>query len=115
MIGEIVRAAGFPTMSDQGALKVALASLVKMINLLGAEMLVGKYREDIDVFESCVRAKLFANIEGASHEETAAGVALAHSLVEPVLKQLRERVRDMRVAETASAVAEQGAAARRLN
>jgi hypothetical protein len=82
-------------MSDAGEVRVALASLVKMINLLGAELLVGKYREDIDVFESCVRAKLYAHVEGATPAETAAGVALAQSLVDPVLKSLRERVRNL--------------------
>jgi hypothetical protein len=100
--------------SDAGEVKVALASLVKMINLLGAELLVGKHREDIEVFEACVRAKLFANVDGVSAESTAAGVALAHSLVDPVLKQLRERVRNLHAAESA-ALAEQAAVARRLN
>ena len=37
--------------SDSAKSRVAFASLVKMINLLGAELLVGKYREDIDLFE----------------------------------------------------------------
>jgi hypothetical protein len=89
-------------MADAGEVKVALASLVKLINLLGAEMLVGKYRENIDVFESCVRAKLFAHVEGVAPAETAAGVAMAHSLVDPVLKNLRERVRLMEAAECAN-------------
>src|ERR1700679_1524921 len=100
--------------TDGGELRVALASMVKMINLIGAEMLVGKYREDIDVFESCVRAKLFANVEGVSAEATAAGVALAHSLVDPVLKNLRERVRNLHAAENV-ALAERAAVAHRLN
>lgn len=89
-------------MSDNGEIRVALASLVKMINLIGAEMLVGRYREDIDVFESCVRAKLFANVDGVSPDQTAQGVALAHSLVEPVLKNLRERVNQLHAAEAAA-------------
>jgi hypothetical protein len=100
--------------SEVGEVRVAFASLVKLINLIGAEMLVGKYREDIDVFESCVRAKLFANVEGVSPEATAAGVALAHSLVDPVLKQLRERAQTLQAAE-AAAMAEQAAIPRRLN
>ena len=100
--------------TDPGETKVAFASLVKLINLLGAEMLVGKYREDIDVFESCVRAKLFAHVEGVSNEATAAGVALAHSLVDPVLKQLRERVRVMHATQTA-AVSTQAPTLHRLN
>src|SRR5579875_1010238 len=55
---------------DAGEVRVALASLVRMVQLLGAEMLVGKYREDIDVFESCVRAKLFAHVEGVAPDAT---------------------------------------------
>ena len=102
-------------MSDAGEVRVAFASLVKMINLMGAEMLVGKYREDIDVFENCVRAKLHANVEGVSAESTAAGVALAHRLVDPVLRGLRERVNTMHAAETAAAMAEQAAQPHRLN
>ncbi len=103
--------------NDAGEVKVALASLVKMINLIGAEMLVGKYREDIEVFESCVRAKLFANVEGVSPEQTAAGVAMAQALVDPVLKNLRERVRILHAAETAAALssASAGVPAHRLN
>jgi hypothetical protein len=90
---------GVNEMAESGEVKVALASLVKMINLLGAELLVGKYRENIDVFESCMRAKLFAHVDGASPQETAAGVALAQSLVDPVLKSLRDRVRNLNAAE----------------
>ena len=85
-------------MQDTGCsdtVRGAIASLVKLINLLGAELLVGKHRDDIDAFEQNVRAKLFAHIEGASSEDTAAGVALAHSLIEPVLANLRERVRQI--------------------
>ena len=101
-------------MSDTGEIRVALASLVKLINLIGAEMLVGRYREDIDVFESCVRAKLFASVEGVTPEQTAEGVALAHSLVEPVLKNLRERVTQLQASE-ASAMAMPPSNARLLN
>ena len=78
--------------------RVAIASLVKLINLLGAEMLVGKHRDDVDAFEQSVRAKLFAHVQGVSPEDTAAGVALAHSLIEPVLANLRERVRQAKAA-----------------
>src|ERR1700728_2177139 len=78
--------------------RVAIASLVKLVSLLGAELLVGKHRDDIDEFEQSVRAKLFAHVQGASPQDTAAGVALAHSLVEPVLASLRERVRQLQSA-----------------
>jgi hypothetical protein len=94
-----------PAVNDAGEIRVALASLVKMINLLGAELVVGRYREDIDVLESCIRAKLFAHVDGVSPEQTAAGVALAHSLIHPVLKNLRERVDQLHAAEAADAAA----------
>ena len=74
---------------------VTIAALVKLVNLLGAELTVGKYREDIDLIERCVRAKLFAHVDGVSESDHASGVALAHSLVEPVLRQLRERVQQL--------------------
>jgi hypothetical protein len=89
--------------NDAGEIRVALASLVKMINLLGAELVVGRYREDIDVLEACIRAKLFAHVDGVSPEHTAAGVALAHSLVDPVLKNLRERVNQLHASDAADA------------
>jgi hypothetical protein len=79
-------------------IRVAIGSLVKLISLMGAEMLVGKHRDDVDAFEQSVRAKLYAHLEGVSPEDTAAGVALAHSLIEPVLADLRERVRQAQAA-----------------
>ena len=94
--------------------RVAIASLVKLINLMGAEMLVGKHRDDVDAFEQSVRAKLYAHVEGASPADTAAGVALAHSLIEPVLANLRERVRQTEAA-TLPPFAAPPSANRRLN
>lgn len=74
---------------------VALASLVKMVGLLCAELVVGSHRDDIDVIENAVRAKLHADVDGISAGATAAGVALAHQLVEPVLRGLRERAKQL--------------------
>jgi hypothetical protein len=73
---------------------VALASLVKLVRLLGAELVAGSHRDDIDVFEKCVREKLHANVNGVSSEATAAGVALAHSLIEPILRALRVQAQE---------------------
>ncbi len=80
---------------DVDATAVALASLVKMVGLLCAELVVGSHRDDIDLIESCVRAKLHASVNGVSPVSTAAGVALAHQLVEPVLRELRERAKNL--------------------
>jgi hypothetical protein len=79
---------------DNTAIQVAnvtLASLVKLVGLLSAEMVVGKYREDIDQLEAAIRRKLFATIPGASTEATAEGVALAHRLLDPMFRDLRAR------------------------
>ena len=96
------------------AVRVAIASLVKLVNLLGAEMLVGKHRDDVDAFEQSVRAKLYAHVDGASPQDTAAGVALAHSLIEPVLANLRERVRQNQ-ASSLPPFADSQSSSRRLN
>ena len=79
---------------------VAIASLVRMISLLGAELVVGSHRDDIDLFEQAVRTKLFAHVEGVSPQATAEGVALAHRLIDPVLNDLRERVRELHASQT---------------
>ncbi|MCW2275441.1 hypothetical protein GJ654_13500 [Rhodoblastus acidophilus] len=97
------------TVSENNPIEVAnvtLASLVKLVGLLSAELVVGKYREDIDVLESAIRRKLFATIPGASSEATAEGVALAHKLLDPMFRDLRARA-------TSVAAAEQGARAAR--
>ena len=80
--------------------RVAIASLVKLVNLMGAELLVGKHRDDVDAFEQSVRAKLHAHVQGVSPEDTATGVALAHTLIEPVLANLRERVKQAQASST---------------
>jgi hypothetical protein len=98
-----------PVVAENPATVVTLAALVKLVNLLGAELTVGRHREDIDLIERSVRAKLYAHVEGVSASDHAAGVALAHSLVEPVLKRLRQR------AEKLSAEAEAPARGMRLH
>jgi hypothetical protein len=73
---------------------VALASLVKLVGLLAAELVAGRHRDDIDLLEKSVRQKLHASVDGISPEATAEGVALAHSLVEPILRSLRVRAQE---------------------
>ncbi len=94
---------------------VAIASLTKMVSLLAAELVVGTHHDDIDLIESCVRAKLFASVEGIAAEPTAAGVALAHRLVEPVLRDLRSRVAARQAAATSGEDEAKAAYARSLN
>jgi hypothetical protein len=78
-----------------GAVRVALASLLRVIDRLGARALAGP-PETVDELEQEVRSTLFAHLEGVAPAETAAGVALAHTLVEPILHRLRERAEHQR-------------------
>jgi hypothetical protein len=78
--------------ADPEAATVALAALTKMVSLLAAELVVGQHSDDIDALEAAIRAKLFASVDGVSPEATAAGISLAHRLLNPVLRDLRSRV-----------------------
>ncbi len=89
---------------DPEVATVALASLTKMVALLAAELVVGIHRDDIDLLENAIRLKLFASVDGVSPEATAAGIALAHRLIEPVLRDLRARVRAAANVDQESAV-----------
>jgi hypothetical protein len=103
---------------DPEVATVAIASLTKMVSLLAAELVVGAHHDNIDVIESCVRAKLFATVDGIAAAPTAAGVALAHRLVEPVLRDLRSRVEARALAQESAAPsddARKAAQMRRLN
>ena len=71
-------------------IQVALASLLRVIDRLGARAL-GERPGDVDELEREVRSTLFAHLEGVAPAETAAGVVLAHTLVEPILRRLRDR------------------------
>ena len=90
-----------PTLVDDPEIAtIAIATLTKMVSLLAAELVVGTHHDDIDLIEACVRKKLYASVEGIASEPTAAGVALAHQLIEPVLRDLRARVRAQRALAT---------------
>jgi hypothetical protein len=66
-----------------------MACLLRAIGQLGAQAL-GSRQDGVDNFEQELRATLFAHVEGVTAADTAAGVALAHALVEPILRRLRE-------------------------
>jgi hypothetical protein len=86
------------------AAEVALAALTKMVSLLAAELVVGQHNDDFEQLEAAVRAKLFAAVEGVSPEATAAGISLAHRLVNPVLRDLRLRVEAKAASQSHAAV-----------
>ncbi|MFG1396020.1 hypothetical protein [Roseixanthobacter pseudopolyaromaticivorans] len=69
--------------------KVTLAALLNLIRLLGAELVAGKHRDDVDHLELALRAKLNFVREGVDKTDAEAGIALAHQLLTPVLRQIR--------------------------
>jgi hypothetical protein len=71
------------------SVRVTMACLLRLIEQLGVQALSGR-QDGVDNFERDVRSQLFAHLADVRAGETAAGVALAHTLVEPILRRLRE-------------------------
>ncbi|MCJ2134013.1 hypothetical protein MKK69_08030 [Methylobacterium sp. J-026] len=71
---------------------VALAALTNLIRLMGAELVAGRHRDDIAVFERAVRAKVGAvEIADCPTETVRAGLALASAQVEQALERIRRQ------------------------
>lgn len=68
---------------------VALAALTNLVRLMGAELVAGRHRDDIDVFERAVRTKIGTPIDGCAPDVTQSGLALAATHVEQALAQIR--------------------------
>lgn len=87
---------------------VALAALTNLVRLMGAELVVGRHRDDVSLLEQAVRAKIGAvTVQGCPAEVADEGVALARSHVERALTQIRAQVAEARAADLASAAAQQ--------
>lgn len=69
---------------------VALAALANLIRLMGAELVVGRHRDDLGVFEQAVRGKVGAvALNGCAPEVTETGLALATLYIEQALAHIR--------------------------
>jgi len=68
---------------------VAVAALTNLVRLMGAELVAGRHRDDIDVFERAVRTKIITPIDGCPPDVTQSGLALAAAHVEQALAQIR--------------------------
>ncbi|MFG1421602.1 hypothetical protein [Roseixanthobacter liquoris] len=77
------------TIEIDAVTKVTLAALLNLIRLMGAELVAGKHRDDVDHLERALRAKLNFVREGVDKDDAEAGLALAHQLLTPVLRQIR--------------------------
>lgn len=73
---------------------VTLAALGNLIRLMGAELVAGQHRDDIERFERAVRAKLRdIRVADCAPETVAAGLDEADALVEAALAQVRDQWR----------------------
>lgn len=69
---------------------VALDALTNLIRLMGAELVAGRHRDDINLLEHAMREKLASTvIEGCSPEIAAAGLDIARQRVELALVRVR--------------------------
>ena len=87
-----------PTPDDD--VKVTLAALLHLVRLLSAELVAGKHREDVDLVEAAIRAKVNQiAVRGVSAEAVARGLAYAHELLGPVLSKVRAQASDVNAAK----------------
>lgn len=69
---------------------VALAALTNLIRLMGAELVAGRHRDDLDLFEKAVRDRLgSAPAPACSLDVAEAGLQLAGRCIEQALAQVR--------------------------
>lgn len=69
---------------------VALAALTNLIRLMGAELVAGRHRDDLDLFEKAVRDRLGSAPTPACTPDVAeAGLLLAGHCIEQALAQVR--------------------------
>lgn len=69
---------------------VALAALTNLIRLMGAELVAGRHRDDINLFEAAVRDRLGSTaLPACSLEVAEAGLQLAGRCIEQALAQVR--------------------------
>lgn len=96
---------------------VALAALTNLVRLMGAELVVGKHRDNVGLLEQAVRRKIGTlTVDGCAPEVAEIGLALAKAHVELALAQVRTQAAAAQVHDLAATlrsqkpVAAQGAA-----
>ncbi|MDR3571122.1 MAG: hypothetical protein P4L81_02905 [Candidatus Pacebacteria bacterium] len=84
--------------------RVAIAALANLVRLLCAELVAGRHRDDIELLENAVRAKLNISVPGASANDLAAGLRLAHEILGPILARVREQALEVRADDSTTGV-----------
>ncbi len=69
--------------------QITIALFANLIRLLGAELVAGAHRDDVDILESAIRAKVNVSVVGATPERLAAATKQAHEILTPVLARIR--------------------------
>ena len=83
---------------------VALGALANLLRLMGAELVIGRHRDDLDQLAQAMRAKIGAvTVTGCPPAVVDAGLALARAHVERALTQIRSQAEIAHAADLASA------------
>lgn len=83
---------------------VALAAMTHLVRLMGAELVAGRHRDDLNQLEEAVRNKVGAvTVVGCKPAVVEAGLALARTHVEQALIQIRTQTHAVRAREVAQA------------
>ena len=79
--------------SSAGETEAALVALLHLIRLMGAELVAGQHRDDVEVLVKAVETKLRSARFPAEmpDEDVVKGLDLAQARLRPILEELRER------------------------
>ncbi|WP_245470758.1 hypothetical protein [Bradyrhizobium guangzhouense] len=72
---------------------MTIAALLHLIRLMGAELVAGQHRDDVELLVKAIETKLKSVRLPAAIAETdiAAGMGLAQTLLAPIFSEFRER------------------------
>src|SRR4051794_9914858 len=73
--------------------RTALAALLHIIRLMGAELVAGQHRDDVELLVKAIKTKLNAlqAPENTSETDFVKGIEMAHGLVRQIFDELREK------------------------
>lgn len=89
-----------------GEASVALAALVHLIRLMGAELVAGQHRDNVEMLVRAIETKLKSVPlpKSLPEQDTDAGMVLAHRLLVPIFDDLRDRSEKARLRDRLLAV-----------
>jgi len=76
-----------------GEAAVTIAALLHLVRLMGAELVAGQHRDDVEFLVKAIETKLKSVPlpEGITDTEVAVGMERAQSLLTPIFEELRDK------------------------